>query len=103
MRKHLSLFSILFTVFSVYAQSTLNRPNDPVVLTGSQLPALNVLKPAAIVGFKYVNGTWTQIPIQIDERALLDIVTPYGSLAGNASGYMAPAPSASNPKIYFYC
>jgi len=57
------------------------------------------MKPGQIVGFKFSGGVWSQIPVQVDERALLDIVTPYGPLASGA-GY---TPSASNPKILFYC
>jgi len=100
MMKKLSLIALLLTTTFVYSQtSTLNRPNDPVVLTGAQLSNFSSLQPNQIVGFKFENGTWTQIPIQVDEIALLDIVIPYGPLASLA-GY---PPSPSNPKILMYC
>jgi hypothetical protein len=100
MKKTLTYIALLITTTFVYSQSsTLNRPNDPVVLTGAQLSTFSSLQPNQIVGFKYVNGTWTQIPIQVDEMALLDIVIPYGPLASQA-GY---PPSPSNPKILMYC
>jgi len=100
MKRILTLFSLLVPYSLVFSQiSTLNRPNDPVVLTGAQLPAFSGMQPSEIVGFKFVNGSWTQIPIQVDEMALLDIVIPYGPLAAQA-GY---PPSASNPKILMYC
>jgi hypothetical protein len=51
------------------------------------------------VGFRFENGAWKQIPVQVDERALLDIVTPYGPLAAAAGN----PPSPSNPKVLFYC
>ncbi len=51
------------------------------------------------MGFQFKNNSWIQIPIQVDERALLDIVTPYGALAAS-SGF---PPSPSNPKVTFYC
>jgi hypothetical protein len=99
MAKNLTILALLFVTSIAFAQtSTLNRPNDPVVLTGAQLTTFSALQPNQIVGFKFVNGTWTQIPIQVDERALLDIVTPYGALAAQA-GY---PPSPSNPKVTFY-
>ncbi len=99
------LLPILFSglcLLSV-AQSTLNRVNDPVVISGASISTFNTLKPSAIVGFSYTAGTWQQIPVQVDERALLDIVTPYGALAGTGQGYLPPAPSPNNPKLLFYC
>jgi len=78
--------------------SSLNRINDPVVVNGAQLTSLTTLQPSQIVGFKFT-GSWVQIPIQIDERSLLDIVSPYGPLA---VGSGIP-PSPTNPKILFYC
>jgi len=83
--------------------SSLTRVNDPVIISGADLSFFSVINPDQIVGFKYVSGTWSQIPVQVDERALLDIVTPYGALAGTGVGYLPPAPSPNNPKIYFYC
>lgn len=98
----LSAFSLLgFLCFP--QSSSLKRDKDPVIISGASLPDFSTSGPAEIVGFKYVNGSWTQIPVQADERALLDIVTPYGPLAGTGAGYLPPGPSASNPKLYFYC
>jgi hypothetical protein len=99
MPNNLLIIPLILANSIAYTQiSTLNRPDDPVVLTGNQLSAFSTLQPSQIVGFKFVSGTWTQIPIQVDERALLDIVTPYGPLAAQA-GY---PPSPSNPKVIFY-
>ncbi|HYM14540.1 MAG TPA: hypothetical protein VEZ14_03200 [Dehalococcoidia bacterium] len=47
--------------------STLNRPEDPVVLTGSDVPTLTGIAPHDLVAFRY-DGGWTQIPVQVDER-----------------------------------
>jgi hypothetical protein len=55
----------------------LNRPADPVVLTGAQLPKLTTLKPAQILGFAWTGTAWKQIPIQVDERAMLNLGTVY--------------------------
>jgi hypothetical protein len=55
----------------------LNRPADPVVLTGAQLPKFATTKPAQMLGFAWTGTAWKQIPIQIDERALLNLGTVY--------------------------
>jgi hypothetical protein len=78
--------------------STLSRPLDPVVLSGASLPAFTGLSPGRIVGFRFGSGGWQQVPVQVDERALLDIVTPYGPLAAG-SGY---PPSPANLRVLFY-
>jgi hypothetical protein len=100
MIKKLTFIAFFLAASDAFSQtSSLNRPNDPVVLSGAQLSGFSSLQPNQIVGFKFVNGSWTQIPVQIDEVALLDIVIPYGPLASQA-GY---PPSPSNPKILMYC
>lgn len=53
--------------------STLDRPADPVVLTGADIPALSGIAPGDLVAFKNVSGTWTQIPVQVDERHTVDV------------------------------
>ena len=95
----LSAVSLLTTMFAYGQSSTLKRSKDPVVISGASLSSFSSLNPADIVGFKYVQGVWTQIPIQVDERAWLDIVTPYGPIASITGSPL----SSANPKIYFYC
>src|SRR4029079_652515 len=53
--------------------ASLTRPSDPVVLTGSALPKLLGAVPAHIVGFSWHGKQWHQIPVQVDER---DLVNP---------------------------
>jgi hypothetical protein len=48
--------------------STLQRPADPVVLTGSQAPALIGTAPDRLVAFSTSGVGWTQVPVQVDER-----------------------------------
>jgi hypothetical protein len=55
---------------------TLNRPADPVVMTGTQLPALNDVTAGDVVAFRWVNG-WDQVPVQVDERKVVDFGTVY--------------------------
>jgi hypothetical protein len=57
--------------------STIERPYDAVVLTGAQVPSLVGAPPSRIVAFRFVYGTWRQVPVQVDERAFLDLATPY--------------------------
>ncbi|HWJ62819.1 MAG TPA: hypothetical protein VNS19_12700 [Acidimicrobiales bacterium] len=60
-------------------KSTLNRPGAPVVLTGKQLPAFSGVLPSRVVAFRHTTDgstkTWTQIPVQVDQRK----VVPFGS------------------------
>lgn len=46
---------------------TLNRPEDPVVLTGAQLPGFMGAPLAELVGYIFEAGVWRPIPFQIDE------------------------------------
>jgi hypothetical protein len=65
--------------------STIHRPSTPVVLTGAQLAALQGEDPDLIVAFRHtrVDGvpTWTQLPVQVDERKVVD----YGSAPASNS------------------
>src|SRR5437868_13980225 len=51
--------------------ASLNRPADPVVLTGASVPSLNGIPPTDLVAFRY-SEAWQQVPVQVDERAVLD-------------------------------
>lgn len=79
--------------------ATINKKleSDPVIVTGSMLAGSILLNtpPQDIVGFRY-DSSWQQIPIQIDELASKDILTPYGPYrniiaptVGNPSGVNA--------------
>jgi len=100
MKKTVLLILLAISTQMLTAQNTLNRLNDPIVMTGAQLNTYLGLNPSDIVGFQFLGGVWTQIPIQVDERALLDIVTPYGVLAGAGNIF---SPSPNNLQILYYC
>jgi hypothetical protein len=53
-----------------WAARTLTRNVEPVVVTGTQAPALSGVDVAQMVVFAYAeaSGTWAQIPFQVDER-----------------------------------
>ncbi len=53
------------------------RELDPVIVEGSALPTLLGQNPSRIAGFRYQGG-WVQIPVQIDERA----VVSFGQIRG---------------------
>lgn len=60
------------------AYNSLGRDREPVVLTGAELAELLGADPGHIVAFRYEEG-WVQIPVQVDERAVVDFGTVYGT------------------------
>jgi len=68
------------------AASTLERDADPVVLTGAQLAALAGVPPDEIVAFRF-DGTWQQIPVQVDERRTQSFGVLYGQAPTLFDGY----------------
>ena len=55
---------------------TLNRPEDPVVLTGAQVPGLASVGAGDVVAFRWVDA-WDQVPVQVDERKAVDLGAVY--------------------------
>ena len=49
----------------------IDRPDEPVVLTGADLPTLEGVSADDVVAFRYAGG-WQQVPVQVDERAVVD-------------------------------
>ncbi len=70
---------LLSTGGTAAAATTLARPADPVVLTGAELPKLVGGPRANIVGFRWSGTDWVQLPIQIDERALVNFGKVYNN------------------------
>ncbi len=48
-----------------------DRDSDPVVLTGADTPGLIGSAPTDVVAFSY-EGSWSQVPVQVDERKWAD-------------------------------
>jgi hypothetical protein len=67
----------------------LDRPADPVVLTGADLPMFASMPPQLLVAWRYRQG-WQQIPVQVDERASID----FGTI------YHQPSPSGITQLVY---
>jgi hypothetical protein len=63
-------------------RSTLDRPADPVVVTGAEVRALVGAPPDRIVGFRASSNGWKQIPVQVDERLDTTIQAAYDLPAG---------------------
>ena len=61
-----------------FAGCTLDRPDDPVVLTGANVPALSSVAAGDVVAFRWVNG-WTQLPVQVDERKPVNFTQVYNN------------------------
>jgi hypothetical protein len=59
---------------------TLGRPADPVVIKGSDVPALSSVAAGDVVAFSWLNG-WHQVAVQVDERKQVDFGTVYNSAA----------------------
>ena len=57
--------------------STLDRAHDPVVLAGADLAGLLGAATDGVAAFRHGPG-WTQVPVQIDERAVVSFQKVYG-------------------------
>jgi len=64
----------------------LTRPDDPVVITGAGVPSLTGAAPDRILAFAW-SGSWDQIPVQVDERKLVNLRVAYPT----------PFPACSDP------
>lgn len=63
----------------------LGRVDEPVVLTGAELPGSSGIDPASVVAYRYSPADgWAQIPTQIDQRHVVDFGVAPGS--NNAAG-----------------
>jgi hypothetical protein len=79
------------------AAAPLARPSDPVVLTGSALPKFVNGPKARIVGFRWTGSAWVQLPIQVDERAVVN----FGKIYNNPTGtYYNSKPGAMSALVY---
>ena len=67
------------------------RGLDPVVLTGDQVPVLIGRDPARLVAFRWNIG-WEQVPVQVDERAVVgfDQIGNVGDLPFSSLVYTDP-------------
>jgi hypothetical protein len=83
LRTFLALAGVVLVSIALSPANTLDRDRDPLVLTGSSIPTLLGADPSSIIAFRYDVG-WAQIPVQVDERAVVDFGTIYNT---DSSGY----------------
>ena len=77
--------------------SPLTRASDPVVLTGANLPVFNNGSKSTIVGFRWSGTAWVQLPIQVDERAVVN----FGKIYNNpAAVFYGSQPGLVNQLVY---
>jgi len=73
--------TLLITTFAASLASAGDVPPDrnadPIVINGSSLTVLAGVPVDDIVAFRYDDG-WYQIPVQIDERTMVDFAVVYG-------------------------
>ncbi len=60
-----------------------SRDADPVVVTGAQAPALAGADPGRVVAFRRGGSGWEQVPVQVDERAVVNLGQIYGPAGGS--------------------
>ena len=71
---------MLILIFSSLILNAQDRTHDLVVMEGIDLACMLDKQPQNIVAFKFTEEeNWKQVPIQIDERVLLDISAPYNN------------------------
>jgi hypothetical protein len=79
------------------------RPADPIVLTGADVPKLLGAKPDRILAFRW-NGGWHQVPVQVDERATIDLGAAYDQAPAGVTALSYTDPNTfvgpdPNPKL----
>lgn len=91
---------VLVAIPAFASAAPLNRPADPVLLTGAAVPSLAGVPPGDIVAFRWADS-WQQVPVQVDERALIDLSQPFGSYTCSGSPYCfgLPSPDSSRCSI----
>jgi hypothetical protein len=55
--------------------ATLTRSEHPVVMTGASLPSFLGADPFLVTGFAWDGESWHQVPVQVDERAMVNPAT----------------------------
>lgn len=79
------------------AAAPLARAADPVVLTGADLPVFSGGSKATIVGFRWTGTAWVQLPIQVDERAVVN----FGKIYNNPTAvFYSSQPGLVNELVY---
>jgi hypothetical protein len=94
-----ALVALALTAPAAFA-APLNRPDDPVVVTGAGVPALNGAAPDRIAAFAW-SGSWQQVPVQVDERKLVDLRLAYPTPFACGGNSFCFAPFSTPPKLRY--
>ena len=78
--------------------ATLFRPEDPVVMQASNLPKLLGADPTRVVAFAWNGTSWAQVPVQVDQR---DLVNP-GQIYNRPAASWAKLPGGAPYNILVY-
>src|SRR5262249_6319670 len=78
--------------------ASLSRNEEPVVMAGSSLPKLLGAAPSHVVAFAWDGDSWHQVPVQVDER---DLVNP-GQILHRSTSNWAKLPDGSPFTILAY-
>ena len=76
-----------------------NRPYDPLVIEGARLPGIASVRATDVVAFAFVEGAWKQIPVQVDERVLVDFCQIY---AAETFEGLSPCGTTADIEALFY-
>ena len=80
MPRLLPLLALALWPLASAAQVAPDRALEPVVVTGADAAPLLGQAPEAVVAFRWTGAGWAQVPVQVDERAVVDIGRAYGSI-----------------------
>ncbi len=80
------------------SSASCRRSYSPVIVTGQKVSGLRGINPKHLVAFRFA-GKWHQIPVQVDERAVVECFDIYNRNKGAARGqgvYLLRGPSLKN-------
>lgn len=72
-----ALLAGVFALPALQAQGGDPRGPEGCVLTGAAAPALLGADPGRLAAFRWEGDAWAQVPLQVDERAVIDLARPY--------------------------
>jgi hypothetical protein len=100
MRRTLLVGLIAASTAAPAAAGPLARPDDPVVLTHNNIAPLDGAGPGDVVAFRYAGG-WEQIPVQVDERVLIDVRKAYKEMFSCSDPCYGPPANPVGPYLEY--
>ncbi|HYI37303.1 MAG TPA: hypothetical protein VEX39_11885 [Thermoleophilaceae bacterium] len=81
--------------------AALDRPADPVVVSGAKAPALLGAEPGKVVAFAWRRSRWRQVPVQVDERKLVDLRAAYPASVDCGGKPLCYRPTSTGPQLRY--